>query len=268
MEAFKLKKCPNCKTNLSDQHQLCEYCGYHFDSKFDKDYYKAETKTMDETPIEVNNDFIDFFASEWGIEKDKYSHLIREEGTLCKLSGAAGLSEYTVIAFKLDDFNKEKFLNWTESSTIAESIASWQIELDGEDFFLDWDCLDIELNLTDESGKDIEILEKEFDGDSLTIEKKIENELKRLKIFEKYDYLILIDEFRKGEQFEELFKIRNQYVFSNFNNAIEINNETTYFYEMLTSQWMIKSIEYTFYKISNDIEYIGEEEEFIKKISN
>ena len=267
MEDFKLKTCPNCKANLSEQHQLCEYCGYQFERKEFKSDEKVLNSIQKQDKIEVNNEFIISFAKEWGIEKNIYAYLMQEEGELIKIVGAAGVSEFTAIAFKLDRENTELFLNMSNESSIAEAIKYWETDIEGEDFFIDWDCMDLDLDIESESGREIEILEKEFESDKSSLEDKIKTELfSQVSNYEKYNYVMVTDEFRKGEKFEELFRIKTSSVYSNFNNMIEIDGEEHYFYELKTDQWQIKDIDYSFYKISDSIEYIGDEDEFIEHL--
>lgn len=264
MGDFKLKTCPNCKANLNAQHQLCEYCGYQFERKAFKSEEKIINSSQKQDKIEVDNEFIISFAKEWGIEKNNYSYLMQEEGELIKIVGAAGVSELTAVAFKLDQKHIEQFLNWKGDSSIAEAIKYWEKDIEGEDFFVDWDCFEIDIDVVSESGKEYEIIHKEFDSDKLTLEDKMKTELfSQVSNCEKYNYVMVTDEFRKGEKFEEIFRIKTSSVYSNFNNKIEIDGEEHYFYELKTDQWQVKDIDYSFYKISDSVEYIGDEDEFI-----
>lgn len=262
-----MKTCPNCKAKIADQFQLCENCGYHFNKVFDKENIAPIKKNTDNKSMEEEKQFIEAFAKKWGVDKDFYNYLLSEEGQLCTLDGGAGVSEYRVYAFNLNQSDKEKILHWNESSTISEAITYWTFELDTEDFFIDWSCFEINLDLKTNKGDDIDIEYKVFDYDSLTIEEKIKIELKHVGVFEKYEYVLLLDEFRKGEHIGELFKIQKKFALSNFDNAIEIDGEIYYFYDMNVQQWKVKDRDYTFYKISNDLELIGEEKDFIVEVS-
>lgn len=255
-----MKTCPDCRATLSDHHHLCEYCGYQFEKK-------EFNLTQKQNNIEVDNEFIVSFAKEWGIGKNNYSHLMQDEGDLIKIVGAAGLSEFTAYAFKLDQKNKEFLLTKQYKSSIGNIIFFNEMGIEREFFFIDWNCMEIELDIESESGKEIEILKKIFDSDNLSLEDKIKIQLNRqVSNYEKYNYVMVVDEFRSGEKFEEIFRIKKPSVYSNFSNIIELDGVEHFFYDFNTDQWQVKDVDYSFYKISDTIEYIGEEAEFIEHL--
>lgn len=266
MEAFNLKICPKCHSKLTSQSQLCEYCGYQFENK-EYESQKKEIKLIrNQNNKEADNEFINSFAKRWGVEKSNYSYLMQEEGELIKIVGAAGVSELTAFAFKLDRELIKLFLNMSDESLIADAINNWS-SLESENFFIDWDCMDVNLSVESATGRKVEIFEKEYDSDKLSLEDKIKIELfNQVEYTEKYNYVMVIDEFRKGEKFEEILRMKTSPIYSNFNNIIEIDEDEYYFYELKTDQWKIKSIEYSFYKISESVQRIGNEDQFMKHI--